>query len=245
MSTNVYFIIGAVAVVFIIYMMVLRSMTKKRKQQQLDEFKSTHSGNPLTEEQKRLLTFGAILFYYRMEKILGFTPENGLDQYISGLQNQWEISNAEDAKETLNNLLALRRSTEFYLLLQQPSPELAKIQKNIAKELGIELSVVEQTKNAYGWDICRAVSLAKWCYWCGYLTEAEAWSYMERAAAIANEHGTDWTDYTVSFLLGRTIQGFDLDDVAVESKQVLHSQNPTFGKTEDIDVYKRYAFAKS
>lgn len=242
MNANIYFIIGGVAVVFIIYMIVLKNMMKKRKQQQLDAFRSSHSGSPLTEEQKRLLTFGAVLFYYRMEKLLGFTPENGIDQYIGGLQNQWEISSPEDARDTLDNLLALRRSTEFLPYLQQPSSEIATIQKKIAKELGIELSVVEQTKDAYGWDICRAVSLAKWCYWCGYLTETETWDYIRRAAAIATEHGRDWTDYTVSFLLGRTIQGFDLDDVSVEAKQILHSQNPTFGKTEDIDVYKRYAF---
>lgn len=111
---------------------------------------------------------------------------------------------------------------------------MAKIQKKIAKELGIELFVVEQTTSAYGWDICRAVSLAKWCYWCGYLTEVETWEYMDRAAAIAGEQGRDWTDHTISFLLGRTIQGFDLDDVCVEAKQILQSQNPTFGKVEDI-----------
>ena len=242
MNASIYLIIGGVAVAFIIYMMVLRNMTKKRKQQQLEDFNSTHSGTALTEEQKRLLTFGAILFYYRMEKILGFIPENGIDQYLSGLKNQWEISSSEEAKDTLDNLLALRRSTEFNPFLQQPSSEIAKVQKNIAKELSIELSVVEQTTNAYGWDICRAVSLAKWCFWCDYLTEEETWSYMERAAAIAGQHGKGWTDYTVSFLLGRTIQGFDLDDICIEAKQVLHSQNPTFAKTEDIDVYKRYTF---
>ncbi|RZK65976.1 MAG: DUF1266 domain-containing protein [Pedobacter sp.] len=183
-----------------------------------------------------------MLFYYRTEKILGIIPENGIDQYLSGLQNQWEISSSEEAKGTLDNLLALRKSTEFHPFLQQPSSELTKIQKSIAKELGIDLSIVEQTHDAYGWDICRAVSLAKWCYWCGYLTEVETWDYMQRAAAIAGQHGRDWTDYTVSFLLGRTIQGFDIDDVSVEAKQVLHSQNPTFGKVEDIDVYQRYAF---
>lgn len=242
MNTNIYFIIGGVAVLFIIYMIVLQNMMKKRKQKQLEDFNRNHSGEPLTEQQKRLLTFGAILFYHRMEKILGFAPEQGIDQYTYGLKNQWEISSPQDARETLDNLLALRRTRDFQPLLNQPSPDVNKIQKKIAKELGIELSVVEQTTSAYGWDICRAVSLAKWCFWCGYLTEAEVWNYMERAASIAGEQGRDWTDYTVSFLLGRTIQGFDLDDICVDARQVLHSQNPTFGKTEDIDVFKRYSF---
>jgi len=243
MSTNIYFIIGGVAVLFIIYMIVLQNIMKKKKQQQLENFKQNSSGNPLTEAQKRLLTFGAILFYYRSEKILGITPESNLDTYAHGLREQWEISNAEEAKETLNNLLALKRSTEFLPVIAQPNADLAKIQKEIAKGLGIELSTVEQTKSAYGWDICRAVSLTKWCYWVGYLTEAEAWSFMEKAVAIANQHGKDWTDYTVSFLLGRTIQGFDLDDVIIESQQILSGKGPSLRKIEDVDAYKKYAFA--
>lgn len=242
MNSNIYFIIGGVAVVFIIYMIFLQRMMKKKNQQQLENFNINHSGNPLTEQQKRLLTFGAILFYHRMEKILGFVPEERLDKYIYGLSQQWEISNAEEAKETLNDLLNLQRSSEFQPFIEQASADVTKIQKEIAKGLGIELSVVEQTKSAYGWDICRAVSLTKWCYWSGYLTEAETWNIMEKAAAIAGEHGKDWTDYTVSFLLGRTIQGFDLDDLIIEAKQILSGKGPALRKVADTDVYMRYTF---
>ncbi|UUV20860.1 DUF1266 domain-containing protein [Paenimyroides aestuarii] len=242
MNTNIYFIIGGVAIAFIIYMVVLQNMMKKRKAQQLENFNSNHSGNPLTEEQKRLLTFGAILFYHRGEKILGISPEGNLDVITYGLKQQWEISNSEEAKETLNDLLMLQRSTEFEPLFQQSSPELSKIQKNIAKGLGLDLAIVEQTKSAFAWDICRAVSLAKWCYWCGYITETETFSIMEQAAKTANQLGQNWTDYTVSFLLGRTIQGFDLDDVIITTKQILHSQNPALRKMEDIDVYQKYSF---
>lgn len=242
MNANTYFIIAAIAIAFIIYLIVLQSIMKKRKQQQLDKFNSSHSGNPLTEEQKRLLAFGAVLSYHRGEKMLAITPQESLDQYVYGLKQQWEISNSEEAKETLDDLLQLKRSTGFEPLLQQPSSGLEQIQKSIAKGLGIGLSTVEQTKSTYAWDICSAVALAKWCYWCGYLTENETWNIMGQAAKTASERGKNWTDYTVSFLLGRTVQGFDLDDVIIESKQILNGENPLIRKVEDIDVYKRYAF---
>lgn len=243
MNSNIYFIIGGVAIVFIIYMIFLQRMMKKKNQQQLESFNINHSGNPLTEAQKRLLTFGAILFYNRMEKILGIAPEKQLATYAHGLSQQWEISNSAEAKETLNDLLALQRSTEFAPIIEQATADVTKIQKQIAKGLGIELSVVEQTKSAYGWDICRVVALAKWCYWCGYLTEAETWDIMNKAAVIANQHGKNWTDYTVSFLLGRTIQGFDLDDLIIEAKQILSGKGPALRKIEDTDVYMRYSFS--
>lgn len=242
MSQNIYYIIGGIAVVFIIYLIFLQTMMKKRKEKQLEKFNENHSGATLTEAQKRVLAFGAILSYFRGEKLLDIKPNKNLDQYAYGLREQWEISNPEEAKETLDNLLQLKRSSEFESFLLQPSAELSQIQKDIVKGLGIERAAAEQVKSAYAWDVCRAVSLAKWCYWCGYLNEEETWSTMERAAETAKQHGNSWTDYTVSFLLGRTIQGFDLEDIIVESKQILTGQGPSLRKIEDIDVYSRYAF---
>jgi hypothetical protein len=67
---------------------------------------------------------------------------------------------------------------------------------------------------------------------------------MKKASEIAATKGQNWTDYTVSFLLGRTIQGFDLDDMIVESKQILTSKGPSLRKIEDIDIYAKYPFIK-
>ena len=200
------------------------------------------SNSPLTDEQKRCLAFGAILAYHRSEKILAIAPPGKIEPYVRGLQAQWEIGNADEAKETLRALLALERSSEIDPLLSSPSAELLKIQKEIASELGVALEAVQQTRSAYAWDIGRAIPLAKWCFWCGLLTEPETWDLMRQAVAIASDRGTGWTDYTVSFLLGRTIQGFDLDDVSVECKQLLKGKGPMLRRIEDIDAYQRFPF---
>lgn len=244
MTTNIYFIIGGIALLFIVYLIFLKTMMKKRNNEQLESFNNNHSGEPLTEEQKRLLSFGGILFYYRGEKILGITPENNLNEYIGGLHQQWEITNGTEAKETLADLLSLQKSNEFEPIFFQSTPELNRIQKDISKGLGLDFNRVEQVKSAYAWDICRAVSLAKWCYWVGYLTENETWEVMKKASAIATTKGENWTDYTISFLLGRTIQGFDLDEIIVESKQILTGKGPALRKIEDIDIFTKYPFVK-
>ena len=243
MNTNIYLIIGGIACVFIVYMVVLSTIMKKRKQKSFDDFKLNNVEKPLTKQQEKRLALGAILFYYRGEKILKFYPDNiDLNQFKHELAQQWEISNAEEAKEALKNLLELQRSQQIDALLQQPSEDLSKIQKQIAKALKIDLSLVLQTQSTYAWDICRAVSLAKWCFWSGYLSESEAWTIIELAEKIASEHGTNWTDYTVSFLLGRTIQGHDLEELIIETTQLLHSKNPSLRKIQDIDIYQRYSF---
>ena len=108
--------------------------------------------------------------------------------------------------------------------------------------MGIELAQVEAVKSAYAWDLCRAASLAKWCYWCQYISETEMWNILQKVSDIAKEQGKNWQEYTISFLLGRTIQGFDLEDLIILTSQLFHSKSPSLRKIEGIDVYQRYSF---
>ena len=237
MSVIIWVIIGAVFL-FALKIYVNKVYTRKHLQKQIGHINQ----NPLTEEQIRLLTFGAILTYYRGENLLNLIPTEILETYQKGLRRQWEITDTASAKETISDLLAEKRSLQFRHLLTQTSPELSKIQKQIAKGLEIELAQVEAVKSAYAWDLCRAASLAKWCYWCQYITETEMWDILQKVSEIAKEQGKNWQEYTISFLLGRTIQGFDLEDLIILTSQLFHSKSPSLRKIEGIDVYQRYSF---
>ena len=237
MSVIIWVIIGAVFL-FVLKIYVNKVYTRKHLQKQIGHINQ----NPLTEEQIRLLTFGAILTYYRGENLLNLIPTEILETYQKGLRRQWEITDTASAKETISDLLAQKRSLQFRHLLTQTSPELSKIQKQIAKGLEIELAQVEAVKSAYAWDLCRAASLAKWCYWCQYITETEMWDILQKVSEIAKEQGKNWQEYTISFLLGRTIQGFDLENLIILTSQLFHSKSPSLRKIEGIDVYQRYSF---
>ena len=237
MSVIIWVIIGAVFL-FALKIYVNKLYTKKHLQKQIGHINQ----NPLTEEQIRLLTFGAILTYYRGENLLNLIPTEILETYQKGLRRQWEITDTASAKETISDLLAEKRSLQFRHLLTQTSPELSKIQKQIAKGLEIELAQVEAVKSAYAWDLCRAASLAKWCYWCQYITETEMWDILQKVSDTAKEQGKNWQEYTISFLLGRTIQGFDLENLIILTSQLFHSKSPSLRKIEDIDVYQKYPF---
>ena len=237
MSVIIWVIIGAVFL-FALKIYVNKLYTKKHLQKQIGHINQ----NPLTEKQIRLLTFGAILTYYRGENLLNLIPTEILETYQKGLRRQWEITDTASAKETISDLLAQKRSLQFRHLLTQTSPELSKIQKQIANGLGIELAQVEAVKSAYAWDLCRAASLAKWCYWCQYITETEMWDILQKVSDTAKEQGKNWQEYTISFLLGRTIQGFDLENLIILTSQLFHSKSPSLRKIEGIDVYQRYSF---
>ncbi len=137
----------------------------------------------------------------------------------------------------------MNRSNELNSTLQDPDSIVIK--KEIAKELNISLAEVEDVKSTYAWDICRLSALSKWCYWCEYISLEEMWQFITLGATKATERGNSWKEYTISFLLGRTTQGFDLEDVIDECKELYHSKKSTLSwifRTKNLDVYKKYKF---
>ncbi len=238
MSQNTYYIIGGIAIVFTIYLIFVIVYAKNRKNKQLKKFDNL---KPLNRNQKHALVFGAILDYHRGEEFIELQPKSSIDLYLHGLKDSWGISNKEDTIETIENLIALDRSQQFDEYLVELSPDLIRIQNKIAKGLKLDLEIIQQVKSTFAWDICRAVALIKWCFWCSYLSEEETWDYIYEAVNMAQNKGTDWQNYTISFLLGRTMQGFDLEDVIIESEQLL-SQKTLLGKQESLSLYTKFPY---
>ncbi len=239
---NTYYIIAIVAVIAIAYFTFLSVYTKKKKEKQFNPFKEKHLNKELSEKQKQALSYGAILAFSRGEKIFNLIPNEIVEAYIQGLRNQWEIVDSESAKIRLSRLNSLATSSELDAVLGQDSSEINKIQKKIASVLKLDLDIVKEVKSTYAWDISRVIPLAKWCYWSGYLSEDEMWQNIYEAVSIAQEKGSDWTEYTISFLLGRTISGFDLDDLSIETEQVLNGKKVFLKYSDNIDLYKTYSF---
>lgn len=225
-------IVAVLIIAFIVLVIVSRIFAKKN----LKAFLASHPQTPLTEEKKRLLVFGAILSCYRSEDILSIITDNNMNVYKTGLQEQWSINGREDATETLNALLNLEQSTELdEVLAQIDSSEALIVQTLIADGLKTDLAQVQTTTSTYAWDVCRLVSLAKWCYWLQYISEAEMWKYLNEGAVKASSLGKDWNDYTVSFLMGRAIYGFGTEDIIDDCKALYHRES-------DTDVYSKYSF---
>ena len=225
-------IVAVLIIAFIVLVIVSRIFAKKN----LKAFLASHPQTPLTEEKKRLLVFGAILSCYRSEDILSIITDNNMNVYKTGLQEQWSINGREDALETLNALLNLEQSTELdEVLAQIDSSEALIVQTLIADGLKTDLAQVQTTTSTYAWDVCRLVSLAKWCYWLQYISEAEMWKYLNEGAVKASSLGKDWNDYTVSFLMGRAIYGFGTEDIIDDCKALYHRES-------DTDVYSKYSF---
>lgn len=229
-------LIAAIVLGLFLFARYLNIQAKRRRNAWL----ATHPQTPLTEEKKRLLVFGAILFSYRREEVLSIVPDVDLKIYAEGMKSQWGVENTEDAMETLNALLALERTTEFDELISQNTDnrKLEYLREKIADGLDIAPDRVRQVNSTYAWDICRLVALSKWCYWNDYISEEYMWRFMQQGAAKAACMGENWQDYVISFLLGRTIQGFGLDDIK-DCCVELFNENKSY---RDGNLFTCYSF---
>lgn len=236
----IWMIILGVVVILIALFLIWGKKEDGKCKARMAEFERTHPQTPLTDAKKRLLTFCAIMSHYRDEDVLSLVPTQPLDDYADGLKDQWDVTTREEALETLGHLLSMETSKEIDAAWHEnpDAEQILQIQKDIAKALKTDLAKVQETASTYAWDICRLASLAKWCYWLDYISEDEMWSFMEKGAAQAAAIGKDWGDYTVSFLLGRTVHGFEMYGMGLTCK-VFYNADTSY---TDGDVYLRYPF---
>lgn len=55
------------------------------------------------------------------------------------------------------------------------------------------------------WDMGRLVMVTRSCYDCGYISEEEAWQYIENAHKACKEAYADWNEFTKGYVFGRAM----------------------------------------
>ena len=58
-----------------------------------------------------------------------------------------------------------------------------------------------------GWDAGRLNFMARACYDMKYISEAEAWDYIDRAYEMVRDRFSSWHDLAMSYIIGRALWG--------------------------------------
>lgn len=131
------------------------------------------------------------------------------------LKADWEITDTSGALTTIGLLKEHGHRKEFDLLLQDISQlddlEFGRLMSTYTKqpEFKKQLKLVYSNKTTIGnssiigWDYCRLVYLAEFCYIAGYLTEEEAWQEIMPAAKVIQSAFSSWKELSDNYLLGR------------------------------------------
>ena len=247
MNTVIYIVIAVAAAVVCGYFLYANFRMRRARRKELEEFNSRYSGKPLGENHQRAMVYGAVLARSRGESVLSMIPKERIETYREGMKKSWNIIDEQSAVASINALLQLQKSSGFdeFIRTHETNKELNRIYARISRELDLPEEEVKMVRSTYAWDICRAVNVAKWCFWIGYLTESQFYGCLDRCNEIVARIGKDWTEYTCSFLLGRCIQGFKPEEVLPAAKELLAASmgNPE-EKTEDpnLSVYRNIPF---
>lgn len=191
-------------------------------------FRRSPAASAATAERQRQLRLGLM----HGEAINAYVDSlrTGLDKRAaaSSLNDLWNISTSEQAQSTLGwllmqghratwpHVLAIVRqhamadwTASVYSLgaqvdrdqLQSHLDHLAETLPQL-QEWGVLSSQADLGRGIVAWDMGRAVHVARLCFDCGLVTEAQAWEVIAYAAATTARELTSWDEVAKSTLIG-------------------------------------------
>lgn len=233
-------IVGIIAAIVILLIIGLITASKRIEKKNKKLREEMEMANTLPKEKQHLLAYGANLSLYRSESPRILAVKVDYETLKEGLSASWDVSNTEEAVQTLEWLLTEGHRTRYDQLLialkagqSFSEDEVGKsqecyetAQEVIMKKLSFTTSDFDQIDTIAAWDFDRAVNIARWSYILGYLTEEQAWGYIERAADAASQLFESWKDYFISFAFGRAIayEG-DIYDILWNGQKLLNEKD--------------------
>lgn len=169
------------------------------------------------KEKQILLVYGAVL---SSRNNMSFDELKTINEGVKDvLKEGWDVTDKKTAIETLDWLVNeghRKDADEVYKIIQSGKagnyPELKKTLKLYDKatstmkaQLGFKDENFNNVKTVAAWDTDRLVTVARWCYSAGYITEDEAWNYINKAVDTAKTSFNSWEEYYISCVYGRAI----------------------------------------
>lgn len=212
---TLFFIFIAVAIVGIAYYPYITNPWRRRKAPKVEP-------QDMNQIQRQGILYGAILSFRNNDKPFdSLSAKINYFNYKRVLRGAWGIKGRDSALPTLDMLANLERTTQLDRMLQNNFASQSKTIAKITKKLGYCPYQQPSEFTTYAWDVGRLSTVAKWCFWQGFITEQELNRYYEICIDMARELGRDWDEFAFSYLLGRAMQGFGLQEMPNVVKKVL------------------------
>lgn len=183
----------------------------------------------LTAEQRHFLAFGAPICVYNGDYMDSIESTTDADTLKDILKEWWEVTDKKTAWETIDWLLnegqhadadpalaeILKRGMDGISEEEKADAESKMEDVYTIAEFMLEVndaSIDALPETVLGWDLVRAVNVARWAFLCGYLTEQEMWQAIQVTADMAKKTFHSWEEYGLSFVIGRGVWKGDTDD---------------------------------
>lgn len=188
----------------------------------------------LTEVQYKKLSVGA-LYAFQQRGYLNTLSLDIDDKVPTILGEWWGINSPSDAKETLEYLCSKGYAYYFpyvyqAFLLEDEKEQTQIFQQNMTSQEDYDKAVeqLHNLKEVYnelvssevianredivrygvlGWDAGRLNFIARACFDMGYISESEAWDYIDKAYEMVYSSFSSWHDMAMSYVIGRSLWG--------------------------------------
>lgn len=203
----------------------------------------------LDREKAQYLAFGGIYLPVDIIRCLAPLTSNKKD-VIQGLIEWWGVYERPDIIEMIDTLAVGKHHTLSYKMkdFDVHHPAVEKVITQINKELEVDLlsfKDFERCQTVLAWDLERGANLARTGVSINYLSEKEAYEYLQTIAETAQGTFKNWQEYLVSFIAGRMIWGRYEDDGFFSS--FAYSIRKYFfdpdGKEEQQPIYLEFPLA--
>ena len=181
--------------------------------------------NNLSNEQKRLLAFGAPLLVYNDEYLDTIEEEEYIDSLKEQIRSWWNVTDRDSTLEIVEWLLNEGHHAYADMVIASSADNSMDNLPEEAQDKVEDVELISQymtenglcsedslPKTAIAWDLVRIVNLGRWAYQCGYIPEEDMWNIMRVAEEAAMEHFSSWEEYGMSFTFGRGVWHGDTMD---------------------------------
>ena len=171
--------------------------------------------NKVPAEYKKYMPIGALLIGTQDEPYETLNLILDEEDASMILEGGWGIEDRDEALEMLESLLGGRHATAFEEdfknaqagnfdeMDEEDVEDYEASVEAIVSILELPQELVDNCETLYAWDLERIGYLARLFVKIGYISEAEAWEWMAKAAVKIKENFSTWEEYIVSVLLGR------------------------------------------
>lgn len=206
---------------------------------------SSSKKSKVLNEKQIPLVYGAVLSSRNNMSFDELKTAN--EGFKDGLKESWDVIDKKTAIETLDWLANeghRKDADEVYEIIKSGKagnyPELKKTLKLYDKatstmkaQLGFKDESFNNVKTVAAWDTDRLVTVARWCYSVGYITEDEAWSYINKAVDMAKSSFNSWEEYYISCVYGRAIAyDGDIDELIGTGKALFKDSDSVWKKCD-------------
>jgi hypothetical protein len=204
--------------------------------------------HPPAPDKAKYLPIGAFLLNTNDEPCDTFALMGDKEEWRDAIVESWDIEDPEAGRKMLESLLRGRHSKAFdedYRKLKAAQPheldeDTVEAYHDMLETLGEYLPALlpyaQGCETVLAWDLERAGYLARIFAHLGWITEAEAFDWLQKTAVEIKKTFDNWEEYAVSIMIGRALHFESADPVIGAACELFGEHKQLFGSHPISDL---------